>query len=189
MANRLKNLKITEVASCHKGINPEAMVVFSKSKEVIEESDVSKSAKGGEINKNQKEVHIMADEVKTYDQPALDAAVSKAIAEKESEIAVLKALSDMADEEKDFYKALPDDKKSEFLKKSSVDRKVEIQKSKSADEELVVKGQTVRKSVVGDSVFYVLKSQQEDIVKANEKKQDTFKKQRRSSLIFLVLLN
>jgi hypothetical protein len=234
MVKRLKKLTITEVASCAKGINPEARVVFAKAHEpdIFEEpvikgifedifkkrqidnvfwdmkyalSDgissvwenasisiedkktkieeiansfvnaigslisITKSAEGGEDKKDSKEVATMGNEmIKSYDQAALEAEVKKAVDAKDTEIALLKAISELSDDEKAFYKSLDDTGKSSFLKKSQEERKVDIKKSKEGDEALVVNGQIVRKSVVGDVMFTVVKSQQEQIEKANK---------------------
>jgi hypothetical protein len=165
MVKRLKKLTITEVASCAKGINPEARVVFAKSHEpdIFEEpvikgifedifkkrqidnvfwdmkyalSDgissvwenasisiedkktkieeiansfvnaigslisITKSAEGGEDKKDSKEVATMGNEmIKSYDQAALEAEVKKAVDAKDTEIALLKAISELSDDE------------------------------------------------------------------------------------------
>lgn len=80
-----------------------------------------------------------------------------------------KALSELSEDELTFYKAFPSkDKKEEFLEMSEEDRKKSMKVAKSNDEEITVEGQVIRKSLVGEASFKILKAQAERIAK-NEK--------------------
>lgn len=73
------------------------------------------------------------------------------------------AVSDLDPDEKEHYDGLGDDAKDTFLAKPKDERKKAAKVAKAADEILVVGSTSVRKSVVGDGVFAVLKAQQEQI--------------------------
>lgn len=69
----------------------------------------------------------------------------------------------MTDEEKDHTSGMSDADSDAFMQKPEADRKNAIAAAKKGDESFVSKGVTIRKSVVGEGVFQLLKSQAEDI--------------------------
>lgn len=74
--------------------------------------------------------------------------------------------SKMSDDEKSYMDRLKDDKsKKSFLDMAPEARKAEIAKAASGDETITVNGTEVRKSVVGETQFAIIKSQQDQIDK------------------------
>lgn len=107
----------------------------------------------------------------TAKQAELTASLEKAEADKKAadeKIAKLESLSKMSDEEKEYCKGMGDEEKSAFMAKSPDDRKKEMGKRDETDETLLVGARTIRKSVVGDDQFAVMKAQQEEILKHRE---------------------
>lgn len=91
------------------------------------------------------------------------------LAKAEAEATVAKAVSTLTDVEKAHYNTLDDAGKTEFLAKSADERTAIVEKVAKADESVELAGQTIRKSEVGAATFAVLKSQAEEIKKANER--------------------
>ena len=89
------------------------------------------------------------------------AADEKARAEKaEAELATLKAVAALNGDEKEHYDRLKDDvAKAAFLGMDKSARFTEIKKALAGDETIVVAGQSIAKSAVGDTMFAVLKAQ------------------------------
>jgi hypothetical protein len=73
--------------------------------------------------------------------------------------AVLKAKSDMTDKEKAFMDGKDDDAVCKFMAQTPTQRADEIAKAAAGDESIVIEGQTIRKSAVGDSMFAIMKAQ------------------------------
>lgn len=106
----------------------------------------------------------------------------KTVADLEAELAksqekadFLELMAKATDGEKDCMKEMDDGKKKEFMNMKPEDRANKMRITKAADEVLIVEGNEVRKSAVGDGVFAVLKSQQKrldeqaiDVKKAQE---------------------
>lgn len=104
--------------------------------------------------------------------------LTKSVANLTAENAVLKAKSEMSDEEKKYHDSLKDEKaQEEFRNLDPVARGKLISTNKSADEVFKsADGVEIRKSEVGDSLFSILKSQNDrlaaqadEIAKANER--------------------
>lgn len=79
------------------------------------------------------------------------------------QIETLKALAEMCDAEKDYYKSLGEKGQEAFIKSSPDQRAESMKIAKSLDEEIVVNGQTIKKSAVGAGMFEVIKSQQKQL--------------------------
>lgn len=93
-------------------------------------------------------------------QTKLDA-LTKQVEKMQADLEVEKAKAKMTDEDKEFMEDEKDEeKKKKFLAMTPELRKAEIAKRKSGDETIVVGGATIRKSVVGEAAFGVLKAQQ-----------------------------
>ncbi|NIT99874.1 MAG: hypothetical protein GWN01_02695, partial [Nitrosopumilaceae archaeon] len=119
-------------------------------------------------------------------------AVEEQLAPYKQENEILKAVAEMTDNEKAFYKSLTsDEQKEEFRKASSEDRQKQIEKSKQSDEVLELSsGAIIRKADVGDSVFDVMKAQnkqmaemQTQLTKAQEDQKQAFEKAEFQTLI------
>lgn len=95
---------------------------------------------------------------------------AQAAADEKAEIEKFtKALSELSEDEAEFYKAMTDDEqKKDFLSMSPAERKKAQDECKKNEETLEVGGQQIKKSVVGTATFAILKAQNEAIRKANE---------------------
>lgn len=100
--------------------------------------------------------------------------IEEAVSPVQKELAVQTNLAKMNDVTKSYYEGLSDEEKEGFLKmdvavqKSTAEaahKKTEDLK-KANDESIVVSGKTIMKSEVGDAMFAVIKSQQEEISEA-----------------------
>lgn len=74
----------------------------------------------------------------------------------------------MSDVEKDYFATLDKAGKDKFMDMDEEDRKKESKKSLDNDEVLEVAGRSIRKSIVGDDQFAVIKHQQEESVQLNK---------------------
>jgi hypothetical protein len=86
-------------------------------------------------------------------------AVIKKVDDLTLELEKSRVLSGMNDKQKEFLSKLADADKEVFLKKTPKEMDSEIEKFSKSEEILNLDGETIRKSVVGESVFSVLKSQ------------------------------
>lgn len=88
--------------------------------------------------------------------------------EKADDEALEKAMSDMTDEEMAHCKGMSREERSRFAAMSKADRKKAMKVKKEADDKaaaadptITIEGQSIRKSVVGEDMFEVLKAQAE----------------------------
>lgn len=89
------------------------------------------------------------------------------LAKATDQIKTLALKAAMTDEEKEHEARCADeDEKKKFREMSSEARKAEIKKRFDADEVIEVEGQKVRKSVVGETQFRIIKAQNERIVRS-----------------------
>lgn len=120
-------------------------------------------------------IHKRSDEVSDKQETAMDkkefdeaiAKVAEKLTKTESEMKVLRLKADMSDDEKAHMEDLSEDQKGKFMGMSTDERK-ECMGVKKSDEHIIVKGEKVFKSKVGDATFNVLKAQQEEIQKGAE---------------------
>ena len=142
----LKDFELVEISGVDKPAQPTAKMTIMKKAD----KDLSTIEKGGTD---------MSDELKVQ------------IEELQKQLDALKASNDslqkmasLSDEEKAFIKAMSkEEEKEEFLEMDEEKRKEKVAKAKSEDASIVVAGQTITKSVVGDQIFAVFKAQQEEI--------------------------
>lgn len=81
----------------------------------------------------------------------------------------LKAKAEMSDAEREYMDELDDeDEKKKFRGMSSAERQKVMTKKRASDEELVVEGQTILKSKVGDAQFAIFKAQADRLKKAED---------------------
>lgn len=71
------------------------------------------------------------------------------------------AIAKLSSEERDYCADMSSEDRSAFMAKSPEDRKKDMEKRAAGDDTVVIDGQTIKKSAVGDGVFAVLKSQSE----------------------------
>lgn len=95
--------------------------------------------------------------------------LNKALEDTKAELAKANILAAMSDEEKAAMLKMDDKAKTDWLAMSSEDRKKKLAETKKNDEVIELHGQTISKRDVGDALFSVMKSQAEEIRKANER--------------------
>ncbi len=90
-----------------------------------------------------------------------DTAIAKALEPVQAALAVAKAKAAMTDKEKAFAagQKMDDAAVCKFMEQTPEARATEIAKADSGDEVLEVAGATIRKSVVGDGMFAIVKAQ------------------------------
>lgn len=101
---------------------------------------------------------------------------SKALEELQAKFEALEAEKEeeafkgsMTDAEKEYMNGLSDEeKRKEFMRMPSKDRRRMMNKAEEEDETIKVDGRVIRKSVVGEDQFAVIKSQQERIANQDE---------------------
>lgn len=103
-------------------------------------------------------------------------ALTKSVTDLTAENAVLKAKAGMSDDEKAHHESLPtpEDKKK-FAGMEPADRKAAMTKKAEGDEVLKVDGRDIRKSVVGEDMFAILKGTQkkmDDLAKQAQEDRD-----------------
>jgi len=97
------------------------------------------------------------------DEMTAAAATEKKAREKaEAELALTKKVADLTGDEREHYDNICKDaaSKEKFLALDKSARLAEVKKAIASDEILAIEGQTILKSVVGDSMFAVLKASQ-----------------------------
>jgi hypothetical protein len=108
-------------------------------------------------------------------QKKLDDDAKTAIAD----IAKFEVISKMDDNTKTYFNSLDEEGQADFLKKDEKEWSKVIEKSKVDDESFVIHGRSIRKSVVGEDVFEVMKAQQveidtgKEIAKEEKEKRET----------------
>lgn len=91
--------------------------------------------------------------------------LTKSLETQKSDLEKQTFLASLNDEEKTFFKALHDPEADAFRALSEEERKKKMKLNKAADETLLVDGQSISKSEVGEGMFAVIKSQQAEISK------------------------
>ena len=102
-------------------------------------------------------------------------ALEKLTKERDEAIAIAK----LSSEERDYCADMSAEDKSSFMAKAPEDRKKDMEKKAEGDESVTIEGSTIKKSVVGEGVFTVLKAQAEkqaDLAKKLQAEQDIRKK-------------
>lgn len=79
--------------------------------------------------------------------------------------AEFEAIAKLSSDEKDHCAGMSADDKASFVAMSQADRAKAMKKSADADEVVVLEGQTIKKSLVGEAPFAVMKAQSERIKK------------------------
>lgn len=84
----------------------------------------------------------------------------------------------MSDKEREFCKEWDDDKKEEFASMDPEKRKKKMEEAEADDETVEVEKQLIRKSVVGEAQFNIMKAQADRIAKAEQVLADEINKRR-----------
>lgn len=177
----LKDIKITEISGVDRPAQEGARKVLIKRADDCEDEDKKgkgKMPKGKENNENEDDnMPEMEKTVKTLTK-SVEALTKENEALKKAQEraeAIQKFDADMLA----YFKGLKPEAQEEFLTKSSTLQKAAVANFKASDEEVVIEGQTIRKSVVGDATFAIFKAQdkrikdnEEAIAKANAKAAD-----------------
>lgn len=143
---------------------------FEENKEDIISYNNNLNEGGFDMNELEKLQKKLDDLQKKLDDDAKTAA---------AEIAKFKVISKMDDDTKTYLNSLDEEGQAEFLKKDEKGWVEEIKKSKTDDESFLIHGRTIRKSVVGEDVYEVMKAQQaeietgKDIAKKEKEKRET----------------
>jgi hypothetical protein len=102
-------------------------------------------------------------------------ALEKLTKERDEAVAIAK----LSSEEREYCADMSADDRSAFMSKSPEDRKKDMAKKAEGDESVTLDGATIKKSVVGEGVFAILKSQSEkqaELAKKLQEEQDIRKK-------------
>lgn len=180
MATKLKSIRVDEISLCRKGMNREANVVLYKSKD---KQDISKSMfidclsemKASQtINQMIEPLWDFNSALRSSIQNVVDDedVVDKKQAIREIVMEYIKSIADMFVPIMDEVSTEKSCKKDKEKSKESVEvimpesvKKEEVQKT---DETIVINGVSISKSSVGESMFSVLKAQQEENVRVQE---------------------
>jgi hypothetical protein len=125
--------------------------------------EAAKSASSGDVSKDLEALKAQVEK--------LTADLAKASAEKDE--AVAKAA--LSDTERAFHATLDAENAAEFMKMGSKARASFMKTASETDDTLTIAGRTVRKSVVGEDVFEIMKAQEErtkDVEKQAAKDRD-----------------
>lgn len=153
MTNILKDMKIREVAFCRKGMNQHAKISLFKSSEAA-------NAVGETMEEELKKAQAEFEKA----QAELTEKLKKA----EEALAEATELAKLSDEEKAFVEKMDAEGKKKFLGMSGEDKKKAMDAVKKNDETVVIAGQSISKSAVGDAAFAVMKAQAEQIEELRE---------------------
>ncbi len=150
-------------------VNPEDIYKFLESPEgkkaLTDSLNKWTTANSGNINLDKEGENDMTKE-------EIAKMVQEAVAPVQKKLEVAETIAKMDDVTKTYYHALNENDQESFLKLSDDDRKVLIDEDKikkeADDETFTAHGKEIRKSVVGEAAFAVMKGQQKDIEEANK---------------------
>lgn len=163
---RLTDFLLTEISGVDNPAQPTAKMSIMKRH--VTDSDLKKHA-GTSGNLPDGE-NMSAEELKKSHAEEV-AKFEAEKAELAKKLAEVEAVAKMDDSEKLVYKAMSDKEKAEWLKLSEDEKKKKKEEMSKRDETIVVDGESVSKSAVGDAMFAVLKRQSDleaQVAKANE---------------------
>jgi hypothetical protein len=143
VATKLTLLKLSELSLVDSPTNKQACVTIFKRAPDVDEP-----------------VHQPEGDANMADQDTEQDVLKSQLADLTKKLEVAELIAKMGDDEKDYMKAMDDKDRAAFMALAAEDRQAKMKVSKAAEETLVVDGTTVRKSLVGEGVFAVLKSQQ-----------------------------
>lgn len=156
------DLKISKLSVCATPAHEGALATIIKEAAVTEEDQLNNNQEG-ETEMNEEQIAKM---------------IADAVAKVEGKLEKAESLAKMNDATKVHYYSLNDADKETFMKATETERetimwkaginKEDVVKKVEDDETFTSNGTTIQKSVVGEGVFNLMKSQQEQIEKANK---------------------
>lgn len=156
-----KDIKITKLSVVKRPAHEGALAKIIKSTELNNAVPSAQNTNKGDVNMDQKEINDL-----------ISKAVADAVAPLQDSLAKAEAMAKMTDVEKEYYEKLDDEKKKEFMamtpdkRKELMDSKNGIKKPEAEilanDETFEMNGKTIKKSAVGEDVFFILKAQMEE---------------------------
>jgi diadenosine tetraphosphate (Ap4A) HIT family hydrolase len=91
--------------------------------------------------------------------------LQKKVQELTASLEIAKSMANLSDDEKQYTNGMDDEAKKNFANLKPDERKAHMEMSKRAQEVIEINGTLINKAAVGDDMFEVLKSQQEQINK------------------------
>lgn len=154
-----KDIKITKLSVVKRPAHEGALAKIIKSTELNNAVPSAHNTNKGDVNMDQKELNDFVAKQ-----------IADAVAPLQESLAKAEAMAKMTDVEKEYASTLDDEKKKEFMamspekRKELMDSKKDIKKSdKNVNEETFeMNGKTIKKSAVGEDVFFILKAQKEE---------------------------
>lgn len=153
----LNDLRLDKIAAVDRPCQEGARAVIIKRSDEMSDKDT--------ITKKEHEDALAA--LKATHKSEIDT-LKVEVEKMKADLAEALAKGKMSDDEKACMDGMDDNKKKKFLSMSADERRAEIVKFRSGDETITVAGSVVRKSIVGEATFNVLKAQEERLI-ANEK--------------------
>lgn len=154
-----KDIKITKLSVVKRPAHEGALAKIIKSTELNNAVPSAKNTNKGDVNMDQKELNDFVAKQ-----------IADAVAPLQESLANAEAMAEMTDVEKEYAATLDDEKKKEFMamtpekRKELMDSKKGIEKpDENVNEETFeMNGKTIKKSAVGEDVFFILKAQKEE---------------------------
>lgn len=162
---QLFDIRLDELSLVDDPANQHARVsIFKRAQPLKKEHSMSDDLKT-QVGALTKKVEELTKSLETATKAQSDA--EDTIKQLQADLATSKKKEEMKDEDKEYMDDMDDDEdKKKFLEMSPEQRALVIAKAKAGDETITVDGNEVRKSVVGDAMFSVIKSQQAQIEKS-----------------------
>ena len=154
-----KDIKITKLSVVKRPAHEGALAKIIKSTELNNAVPSAQNTNKGDVNMDQKELNDFVAKQ-----------IADAVAPLQESLAKAEAMAKMTDVEKEYASTLDDEKKKEFMamspekRKELMDSKKDIKKSDENvnEETFEMNGKTIKKSAVGEDVFFILKAQMEE---------------------------
>jgi hypothetical protein len=154
-----KDIKITKLSVVKRPAHEGALAKIIKSTELNNAVPSAQNTNKGDVNMDQKELNDFVAKQ-----------IADAVAPLQESLAKAEAMAKMTDVEKEYASTLDDEKKKEFMamspekRKELMDSKKDIKKSDENvnEETFEMNGKTIKKSAVGEDVFFILKAQKEE---------------------------
>ena len=154
-----KDIKITKLSVVKRPAHEGALAKIIKSTTLNNAVPSAQNTNKGDVNMDQKELNDFVAKQ-----------IADAVAPLQESLAKAEAMAKMTDVEKEYASTLDDEKKKEFMamspekRKELMDSKKDIKKSDENvnEETFEMNGKTIKKSAVGEDVFFILKAQMEE---------------------------
>lgn len=151
MAKRiLRELRLDKIAIVDKPCQEPATLAITKSDKGDTSMEKEIAELKAQLEKSAADIAALTKSVEERDAALKAAEVAKAEAE---------ALAALDADERAFMAKMSDEKKKGWPMKDKKERKKEMDMEKAADETVIVDGQSIAKSAVGDAAFAIIKAQ------------------------------